>query len=291
MEEKGLIKTLQSLLPQNDDAKKWAETSGLADLVAEYLSSSVCDLLEYASSRNCILLVCLLLRQPQSTESCNKLLFDAIKRKHHDLVHLLVGDPRVQPTSDILVTTVRQSSADLLKLLLANPRVDSSACESALDAALLSYRTQKVFTGYYDFDEAEGNFDYEGFDRVNGDLARLLSHLELLLADERVDPSIIADEAFRCVVVSSIWNCGFLLLRPSTRPLVKQLPDLPMETLDVIESTEKEIGAIERNLLSCLNVYLVADLSALCLGYLPDYLACSDFPILFKNRQHNPMWD
>jgi hypothetical protein len=82
--------------------------------------------------------------------------------------------------------------------------------------------------------------------------------------------------------------CAYLLLKRSFRQYVlsykpekeedsneKEVKRAKLVTQVAQDPLMKEVLSIEKQILSCLDVYLISDLSTLCVDYLPDYLAHS----------------
>jgi hypothetical protein len=104
--------------------------------------------------------------------------------------------------------------------------------------------------------------------------------LRLLFADERVDLLCDSHGDFPLLIL--------LFLRQSFRDYVRrELNQLTKFHLDKSfwqkHSLLAEVPLIEKQILECLNVYLISDLSAICLAFLPDYLGFAAF--LFEKYQ------
>jgi hypothetical protein len=283
MEEEGLIRTLQSLLPRDRDAAKWAEKFGFLSSVWQSLQDLRKDSLRTAIRRDLGLLLCLLLRLPQSHKSCCDALLAAINQNKLDYVKLLLGDPRAFPYPLMLATSIQNGSLttpslDIFELLLADKRVDPSASDQlALRTALNQVQSTRDLMPYDEHDENIDETDVLIACRLQTDRVNLFVIIEHLLADERVIPLAIPDQRILSVVDSTPRICGYLLMRPSVRQLISNKQKSGQLLLKNVkkfaELVEKEVVQIDKQIQEMLKAHLASDVTLICLEYLPDYLA------------------
>jgi hypothetical protein len=202
---------------------------------------------------------------------------------HLEIVKLLLADQRLR-TDDTrgLAGAALRGHVDVVRLLLADGRFDPSTNDEQVIDYPLSFGL-----------------------KISDLRANCFKCAELLLADERVlisllrfvrRPLLLCEAA----VLDSRLRALLLLKRAFRRFVLSHKPEQNEDTDDEKEAKRaklvtqiaqdplmKEVLLIEKQILSCLDVYLISDLSALCVDYLPDYSACSSLssPLLSLLQQ------
>jgi hypothetical protein len=274
--------------------------------------------LNVAVRYNHIKLVKLLLSDPR-IEDLSPAVLEAINEKQLDSLKLLLLDQRVTNVSFALVAAILQGNLEAAKLLLADPRVDTSYNDqAALRTAIMKKRfdglklllaakrvTNSSFFQTAISDAIYANFD-EGAKLLLADRAFNPSALRaacfqgkpdlirLLLADERVDPTVnnqdVVRDALNTWRGSRLDSVVVLLSDPRVVVPIDQLkPDRPILTALMMlrrsfrqersrdpnlssefNSLITEIESIESKRRAFLDAHLIPDLVGLCLDYVPD---------------------
>jgi hypothetical protein len=194
--------------------------------------------------------------------------------QHVAVVKLLLADERFTLSSDHQRTFAMSAlfgHVDALQLFLADGRFDPSIQnDGILDSTLSSY-LKSPYTRAPCLKSAELLLaDERVLISLPQSKHRILQLCEAAVFHPRIGASLLLKRSFRQYVLSYTSEtkadgeddeCD----KAQEAKLVAQITqDLPM----------KEVLSIEKKILSCLDVYLISDLSVLCVDYLPDYLAC-----------------
>jgi hypothetical protein len=194
---------------------------------------------------------------------------------HLEIVKLLLADHRLTDSKLMnrsLATAAGDGQVEVLRLLLADRRFDPSPDgDDVLDRVFFSclYHQENPTRRARSFKCAELLLNDE---RVLVSPPRfVLRNLDLLGAavlDSRTRAYLLLKRSFRQFV---------LIYKPETEEYrdEKDLKRAKLVTQIAQDPLMKEVLSIEKQILSCLDVYLISDLSSLCVDYLPDYSACS----------------
>jgi hypothetical protein len=185
---------------------------------------------------------------------------NASKEGHVEVVKLLLADKRVDPSADsnyAIRYASEKGHSEVVKLLLADKRVDPSDG----DNYAIRYACECGFPAVVELLLKDPRVDPSVDDHVALKYASEYGHVDvvkLMLADQRV-----------VISVSSLLST----LPSSTRPEILSLFLLRRSfrsQLYVHPSVLADIEKIESQRKAFLDVYLLSELSSLCLDYVPD---------------------